>query len=318
MQIDEITQLALEIGRKNAEQVLAFRTEALKLRSQALDMHPQAIHLKIQSFTREGEAITAAKIARTAGVLVAEGDSWFDYPFHDVLEELEDRHGYDVESVAHRGDPIEEMAYGGNQLEELTRRIEKLLRRGVTPKAVLLSGGGNDVAGAEFGMLLNHAQSAIAGLNSSVVDGVINQRVRTAYISILSAITNVCQQKAGKEIPILVHGYDYPVPDGRGFLGGWGPLPGPWLEPGFRQKGFDDLLRRIQLAHELIECFNTMIEAIARLEPFTHVHYIDLRNTLQTGAEYKKWWANELHPTEQGFRVIAEKYAATLASLSQQ
>jgi hypothetical protein len=133
MQIDEITQSAIDIGRKNAEQVLAFRTEALKLRAQALDLHARAIQLKIQSFTREGAAIAEAKITRTAGVLVAEGDSWFDYPFHDVLKELEDRHGYDVESVAHRGDQIEEMAYGGNQLEELTRRIEKLLRRGVRP-----------------------------------------------------------------------------------------------------------------------------------------------------------------------------------------
>jgi lysophospholipase L1-like esterase len=317
MQIDEITQRALDIGRKNAEQVLAFRKEALKVRAKALDLHSRAIHLRIQPFTREGAAIAEAKIARTAGVLVAEGDSWFDYPFHDVLKELEDRHAYDVESVAHRGDQIEEMAYGGNQLEELTRRIEKLLRRGITPKAVLLSGGGNDVAGAEFGMLLNHARSAIAGLNPSVVDGVINQRVRTAYISILSAVTNVCQQQAGREIPILVHGYDYPVPDGRGFLGGWGPLPGPWLEPGFRQKGFDDLPKRIELAHELIERFNTMIEALAGLGPFAHVHYIDLRNTLSTGAEYQQWWENELHPTEQGFRVIAEKYAATLSSLPQ-
>jgi len=316
MQIDDITQLAMEIGRKNAKRVLAFRTEALKLRAQALDTLPQAIHLRIQSVTRDGEAIAEPKITRTAGVLLAEGDSWFDYPFHDVLEELEDRHGYDVESVAHRGDPIEEMAYSGNQLEELTRRIEKLLRRGVTPKAVLLSGGGNDVAGTAFGMLLNHAQSAIAGLNSSVVDGVINQRVRTAYVTILSAVTNVCQQKTGRDIPILVHGYDYPVPDGRGFLGGWGPMPGPWLEPGFREKGFDALNRRIELAHELIERFNTMIEAIAGLEPFAHVHYVDLRNTLTTGAGYKQWWANELHPTEQGFRIIAEKFVAILSSLS--
>jgi hypothetical protein len=22
----------------------------------------------------------------------------------------------------------------------------------------------------------------------------------------------------------VIHGYDYPVPDGRGFLGGWGPF----------------------------------------------------------------------------------------------
>ena len=47
----------------------------------------------------------------------------------------------------------------------------------------------------------------------------------------LSAVTAACQDLLGAPVPILLHGYDYPVPDGRGFLGGWGPLPGPWLEP---------------------------------------------------------------------------------------
>ena len=291
--MDEITKNALEIGRGQAEEALARRTRTLKLR---------------------GRSFGAAEIAQ-AGVLVAEGDSWFDYPLYDVIKELEDSHGYDIECVAHRGDPIEEMAYGGGQLLELTRRIEKLLRRKVTPKAVLLSGGGNDVAGAEFGMLLNHAKSPIAGLNLSILDGVIDGRIRMAYTVILSAVTDVCKQIVGKTIPILVHGYDYPVPDGRGFLGGWGFLPGPWLEPGFREKGYETLPRRLELAHELIDRFNKMLENLTGIKPFAHVRYIDLRNMLPTGANYKEWWANELHPTEEGFQKVAKKFANTLNSL---
>lgn len=265
--------------------------------------------------TAGGLPAAEAMLVSTAGLLIAEGDSWFDYPFHDVLEELEDRYAYDVESVAHHGDPIEEMAYGGDQLEELTRRIEKVLRHGVLPKAILLSGGGNDIAGSEFGMLLNHVQSAIAGLNDRVVEGVIGQRIQSAYITILSAVTEICLQKAGKVLPILVHGYDYPVPDGRGFLGGWGPLPGPWLEPGFREKGFEDLQQRIAIARDLIERFNTMIESIPTLSGLSHVRYVNLRNTLRTDGQYRAWWANELHPTEQGFHAVAAKFAAVLSAL---
>jgi lysophospholipase L1-like esterase len=315
MAMDEMAENALAIGRTQAEAVLAFRERALQLRSRALEAHPGPMHLRSQTVTAEGVAIAQPAMTSTAGVLVAEGDSWFDYPFHDVLEELEDRHAYDVESVAHHGDPIEEMAYSGNQLEELTRRIEKVLRRGITPKAILLSGGGNDVAGTEFGMLLNHARSAIAGLNLSVVEGVVNQRIRTAYVTILSAVTQICQSKAGQVLPILIHGYDYPVPDGRGFLGGWGPLPGPWLEPGFREKGFENLEQRISIAHDLIERFNIMVEAIPTLTGLGHVKFVDLRNTLRTDAHYKDWWANELHPTEPGFHAIAEKFATVLATL---
>jgi hypothetical protein len=52
----------------------------------------------------------ALAAAASIGVLLAEGDSWFDYPLEDVLSALELR-GYDVESVAHMGDLIEDMAY---------------------------------------------------------------------------------------------------------------------------------------------------------------------------------------------------------------
>jgi hypothetical protein len=230
MNLDTMSAAAMDVGRRQADATLALRDRALRIRAEALDAHRRLTELRVR-VQRGGEQPTAEALVRTAGVLVAEGDSWFDYPLHDVLKILEDHHGYDVESVAHKGDPIEEMAYGGNQLEDLTRRLEKLLARGIVPRALLLSGGGNDVAGPEFGMLLNHAGSSIAGLNTDIVNGLINQRVRTAYITILSAVTSICEQKLGKKIPILLHGYDYPVPDGRGFLGdggffqalGWNP-----------------------------------------------------------------------------------------------
>lgn len=315
MPLDDITRAAMEIGRRHAETTLEFRARALERRARALAEHPAPLELRAEAVSSEAAPLAEPALTQSAGVLVAEGDSWFDYPLHDVLNELEDGHGYDVESVAHKGDPIEEMAYGGNQLGEFTREIEKLIGRGLIPKAVLVSGGGNDVAGDQFGMLLNHAGSAISGLNVQVVQGVIDERVRTAYITMLSAVTEVCQRKLGRALPILVHGYDFPVPDGRGFLGGWWFLPGPWLEPGFRQKGYDNLNRRIQLARELIERFNVMLAGVAGLQDFGHVHYIDLRNTLSTADDYQDWWANELHPTERGFRLIADKFAAVLQGL---
>jgi hypothetical protein len=63
---------------------------------------------------------------QTAGFLVAAGDSWFDYPFNDVLKLLEDNYGYNVESAAHRGEPIETMAYQGGQLDKFARCLEKI------------------------------------------------------------------------------------------------------------------------------------------------------------------------------------------------
>jgi hypothetical protein len=308
-------QEAMKVGRRRAAKILKFRAAASKTRAKALKTHPQPLALRIQAVPQKGVLAAPATVMQTAGVLVAEGDSWFDYPLHDVLKELEDNHGYDVESVAHKGDSIEEMAYGDNQLNDFTRTIEKLLRRGVKPKAILLSGGGNDVAGDEFRMLVNHERSSIAGLNDDILEGVINKRIETAYVTVITSVTEVCKEITGQLVPILVHGYDFPVPDGRGFMGGWGPLPGPWLEPGFREKGFDHLPSCTRMAHDLIERFNTMLAGVAALPQYRHVHYIDLRNTLSTGRNYKDWWANELHPTPRGWSRVADHFVAVLQAL---
>ena len=301
----------MAVGRSMANEVLRFRDQALRRRAAAVrQAAPVADARAVSPRLIRAAGMGPGGVART-GVLVAEGDSWFDYPWHDVLRMLEDHHGYDVESVAHKGDSVESMAYGG-QLEEFTRLIEKLLRQRVLPRAILLSGGGNDVAGNEFGVLINHLRSAHAGLNEQVVRGVIDERVFDAYVTILSGVTMVCRQRAGRPIPIIIHGYGHPVPDGRGVLGGWGLLPGPWLQPGFRDKGFSALDDCVEMAADLIDRFNVMLRRVAALTEFSHVRYVDVRDLLSNGADYKTWWANELHPTKRGFEAVADRFAAAI------
>ena len=94
------------------------------------------------------------------GLLVAEGDSWFDHPGGDVLSALEDL-GYEVEANAHCADTLEDMSFNPRQLADLHRLLSRVKLSGRTPKAVLLCGGGNDVAGEEFGVLVNHAASGL-------------------------------------------------------------------------------------------------------------------------------------------------------------
>ena len=320
--VDELTQIAIERGQQQAVNILEFRSRALEERAAAV-ARSAAVTEQTEELRDEEAATPDADLVRvmggsaSAGVLVAEGDSWFDYPWNDIVGLLEDRYAYDVESVAHKGDTIEEMAYGGGQLEELTRRLEKLLRRRVVPKAILLSGGGNDVAGSEFKMLLNHARSPVAGLNQQVVSGIIDERIRFAFVTIISAVTQICEGRAGRRIPILIHGYDYPVPDGRGFWGGGSFLPGPWLEPGFRAKGYETLAERKKWAREVISRFNAMLEGLPTIPDYSHVRYIKLLGTLSgEDADYKDWWDNELHPTRRGFIAVTDKFADELTRLS--
>jgi lysophospholipase L1-like esterase len=114
---------------------------------------------------------------------------------------------------------------------------------------------------------------------------------------------------------VFVHGYDYPVPDGRGYAGGSWILPGPWLEPGFRRKGRLALARNIEVMRTLIDRFNAMMRRVATTPGLEHVTYVDFRGLLSTtlpGKAYTKWWANELHPTEAGFEAIARRLHAAL------
>ncbi|MGH8603171.1 MAG: hypothetical protein ACREXR_10480, partial [Gammaproteobacteria bacterium] len=108
MAIDQATKKALAAGRQQAKEVLEFRNKALKVRKSALKK-PTRPHA--EAAVIDAKLVQAAGGTDSAGVLVAEGDSWFDYPWNDVLSLLEDYHGYDVSSVAHRGDRVEHMAY---------------------------------------------------------------------------------------------------------------------------------------------------------------------------------------------------------------
>jgi lysophospholipase L1-like esterase len=267
------TQKAMAFGKKRANLAIAAR--------------------------RRVTARARAASSSSGGMLLAEGDSWFDFPLNDVLSTLERAHNFRIESIAHKGDNVEGMAYDDAQLISLTRKLDNLQRDGHVPRAILLSGGGNDIAGEEFRVLLNHANSGLPTVNARIVEGLIDERLRVAMLTLISTLSRLSEVYFKRAVPIVVHGYGYVVPDGRGFFGGAWILPGPWLEPGFRGTGHGGLPRQAG---------------------FAHVHYLDLRKALSNeliGREYRKWWADELHPTKKGFALVASAFAGLVRKLPQ-
>jgi len=229
---------------------------------------------------------------------------------HDVLERLEEKFGFRVESVAHQGDSVESMAYDPAQGAALARVLQRLKDDGKTPRAILLSGGGNDLAGEQFGMLINHVNSGLPVLNTQIVNGVINERLMFAYGCLIGRINQMTQMLFPNPVPIVIHGYAHAVPDGRGFLGGFWFLPGPWLRPGFDQKGHTDLATNRDQVASLIDTLNAMLQSLPTFSNIENTTYLDLRgvlsNTLPT--QYANDWANELHPTPSGFEALAQKF----------
>ena len=60
-----------------------------------------------------------------------------------------------------------------------------------------------------------------------------------------------------------------------------------------------------------------LINQVAAIGPaldldLDYLHHIDLRDTFPPEDDYKRWWANELHPTGRGFKRVAARFHETI------
>ena len=89
-------------------------------------------------------------------------------------------------------------------------------------------------------------------------------------------------------------------------------------EKNFKLEDPNDLSQRVGMMKDVIDQLNAMLKSVSSDPALSYVHYIDLRGTLSNDLQndaYKEWWANELHPTEQGFEKVTQKFDAELRAL---
>lgn len=271
-----------------------------------------------ESTTRVQGRIRQQQISNK-GVLVAEGDSWFALPaprwspFPDDVLDILDNRGYTIRSVASHGDTLENMAYDNSQLDALTKELLSLQQGPKELTAVLLSGGGNDIAvEATLRAMLNRNGTGQSILNGEFVDYMVNDRLRRAYTVLIELIDELCDTLfKGKTIPILIHGYGHAVPDGREYslLGRNGPLfnRGPWLQNVFHSQGHYSLKKNTKAIQQLVDIFNDMLKQLEA----THyrVKYVDVRPLLSNDLDvYTDYWRDELHPKIRVFKRMAKKF----------
>jgi lysophospholipase L1-like esterase len=257
-------------------------------------------------------------------VAVAEGDSWFDYkPAYlgggrDLLGHLQSFGNVVVSRVSQAGDTLENMVYGsdyGGGFKPKPSQIEKTVAAITKHDAdlVLFSAGGNDVAGKELEAFLNHADSGMTRFRADYLKIMFGDVFPRAFAEFIRRV-----RTAKPNIPIFLHGYDYAVPDGRGVkipLVGW-TFVGPWLRPPMTRKRIVDNAERQATINEMIDQLHSMLAAVA--SQHAGVHHINLRGTLRSDDEYKEDWANELHPTSDGFRLIAQKFESAIRGVLRQ
>ena len=247
-------------------------------------------------------------------VLVAEGDSWFDYAPAglDIIACLKKFFNYNIYNVSKAGDTLDNMAYGTAfdqrrwqrdrpPLEETLAAIEKH-----RPPVVLLSGGGNDIAGDELLSFLNHKTSGFPQLRSDYT----NFMLKDYFLQIFRFIANEIWKK-DTNIHIIVHGYGYPIPDGRAVIRLLGfSFVGPWLRPALVAKGYEQRTEQQQIMRNLIDDFNSMLKKFAATD--SRLHYVDLRSLISDSD-----WENELHLKNSSYRRVAGVFHEVIHPLIQ-
>ncbi len=311
----------------NAQTTFAEIQQEIAAKLDSLErIHAARQAIRAYNSTPAPAALLAAPVAgHRRFKLLAQGDSWFDYPLGtDLIDCLHSQHDHGIVNIAVAGSTLNDEAYGpvpremfglpaGPLQSDDPSRIAELVHRigQDKPQALLLSAGGNDVAGDQFFSLINNAESGLPEVNPLVLTGVLDQTFQAAYSFIVDHAL-AAAKAANITMPIFVHGYDYPWPDGRGVVSFLGWKVGPWFDPTFNAKNYPnaspaDLQRRHQVVKPFIDALNTMQKGLETKYPGA-VFHVDLTNTLHVEDD----WVNELHPGNAGFAALAAKIDASL------
>lgn len=242
---------------------------------------------------------------------LAIGDSWFWYLNQNLmlslthLKQLRDQYST-VQLLGFNGASLSEYVGNGRYASAINHYLKKGWREGFSE--FYISGAGNDAVHLNLAL-----REDCRGIETPD-DCFDPDHLRTMLGDISAAIGSVIHkiQYAYKDDnkplkKFFIQGYDYPVPDGRGFLNSKG-----WLKPKMDPVGVNpDMDFRKEVVKRLIDKLNDEVFKPYHA-PEKGVYYVDTRGTLTTGASYRDDWANEMHPTSHGFGKIADHWLPSL------
>lgn len=225
-----------------------------------------------------------------APIVLCFGDSWFWYPIPGIgnlSNRLLDFGRYQAIDIAVIGKNGMEVAYPGKGiLSDLTTFLQWESK---TVDMIAISGGGNDFAGAEdLDPLLKKGTGTAASWFKKKETDDLFASIKAGCQRIIYLRDTFCPS-----VPIVTHCYDYAHASGKGLL--WFS---PWLKPSFDKIGMPPTLHA--------DAVKFIIDRLADvLQSFSGslYHFVDTRGLLEPDD-----WANELHPTGEGFNKIARPF----------
>lgn len=238
-------------------------------------------------------------------LIVAEGDSWFEYPFQDdaIMALSETRR---IKCLARAGDTWRDVI----REAELAPTVAAL-----KPDIVLLSVGGNDLVD-RIGDFVRPFATDRPETSEAYLD---RRTFDRALDDVFTACTLVCRPLLDAGIDVIVSGYDYPDPRPIENNGQW---LGPEIE---RLRRLHHLRLWHEITRDMIDRYDARMRRFASAfnrasaagtsAKFVFVSQIGAVN----GDDYdpargspNPKWNDEMHPTTDGFRRVAERIGAAI------
>ena len=276
-----------------------------------------------------GTAIAETPVAAPSlGVLLGVGDSWINNTkiqgtsdFKRALASL----GYDTSELKYGREGITLRELAAFPINVTDQTIYRALKKAIInaggdstklPKALLVSAAGNDihVKVNDYGLPPKSPMSPLAAIvqpagatpniDAAVLTSFVDGRLRNDLIRLLDQLLKLMNDWGG-QIPIVLHGYDYPIPDGIN-PASVDPKDS-WLNSIItleRGHPCDPDGRNIMI--DLIDKLNGMMTDLATKKyAGRRVIHARLTGTLKAN-DPRQDWLNELHPTESGYGELAK------------
>ena len=150
--------------------------------------------------------------------ILAEGDSWFDYPVPffggGIIPRLEHRLGVPILNLAKAGDEVRYML-GVEERAVLVENLTNGSPAGGPWDVLLFSGGGNDIVGNPMALWVddwNPAVPPVGHIKKPRFDAAL-ELVRAGYEDLIAL-----RDQLSPHTMLVFQGYDFALPDGRGIL----------------------------------------------------------------------------------------------------
>jgi hypothetical protein len=246
-------------------------------------------------------------------VILAEGDSWFEYPMsEDLLVPLGEK--FAILSLAKAGDSFTEVA----DQDELFPTLNEP-PPGREFHIVMLSLGGNEVMGHIEDFVFDNDPARpdekyvrLPEFEKMLIGG---DGVRDKFDGIIQRIIE------GGDQHVILHGYDYPDPRFPR-QPGEEELPGAqWIGPPLmHHREIGSLTTYREATNQMLDGFNAMLAEVAgRPQYENRVHYVKLLGTIgkrsKTHNPDDALWVDEIHGTTEGFKRLAKKFEPVIERL---